>query len=197
MRIRPENHKYSQFGFSIVELLVGGDDHIERRQSNGHNGCSGSYGDRLEGRQLRGILVPGEHHSGTRGRRGFVIGELLVALLLLAVAVSSLAALMYSVSRRPESSQDPVECVARNGKSPGNCVPRSTVSGASKLLRSGCAAKIGTTARGCNDSVSGRDFDSLGETIVRSRTDSASLALLAKKHEAARTQRRPDRGFIR
>jgi hypothetical protein len=139
--------------------------------------------------------VPGEDHSGTP-RRGFVIGELLVALLLLAVAVSSLAALMYSVSRRPEAEpREPVVCVAKDGKMPGNCGSRSTTSGASKLLRSGCAARIGSTARGC-DSVGG--FDSLQETIVRSRTDSASLALLAKKQEAARpAPHRPDRGFIR
>jgi hypothetical protein len=77
---------------------------------------------------------------------------------------------------------------------PGNCVEHSTAGGASKLLRSGCVAKIGSSARGC-DSVAG--FDSLGETIVRSRTDSASLAMLAKKQEAARAPRRPDRGFIR
>ena len=129
-------------------------------------------------------------------RRGFVIGELLVALLLLAVAVSSLAALMYSVSRRPEAgAQEPAACVAKEGKVPASCVPRSAQSGASKLLRSGCATKVGTTARGCGDSVSG--FDSLGETIVKSRTDSASLAMI-KKQEAARTApRRPDRGFIR
>jgi len=140
--------------------------------------------------------VPGEHHSGTRGRRGFVIGELLVALLLLAVAVSSLAALMYSVSRRPEAeAQEPAACVATNGKLPGNCVSHPTQSAASKLLRSGCAAKAGTTARGCNDPVAG--FDSLDETIVKSRTDSASLAMVAKKQEAARAPRRPDRGFIR
>ena len=140
--------------------------------------------------------MPGEHRSGTRGRRGFIIGELLVALLLLAVAVSSLAALMYSVSRRPEAeTRETVACVAKNGKLPGNCVSRSTASGASKLLRSGCAAKTGTTARGCNDSVAG--FDSLDETIVKSRTDSVSLAMVAKKQEAARAPRRPDRGFIR
>jgi Tfp pilus assembly protein PilV len=139
--------------------------------------------------------VPGEHHSGKRGRRGFVIGELLVALLLLAVAVSSLAALMYSVSRRPEvESREPVRCVAKNGTATGKCVSHSTPGAASKLLRSGCSAKIGSTARGC-DSVAG--FDSLEETIVRSRTDSASLALVAKKQEAARAPRRPDRGFIR
>jgi len=139
--------------------------------------------------------VPGEHHSGKRGRRGFVIGELLVALLLLAVAVSSLAALMYSVSRRPEvEAREPAACVAKNGTVTGKCVSPSTPGGASKLLRSGCAAKIGGTARGC-DSVAG--FDSLEETIVRSRTDSASLALVAKKQEAARAPRRPDRGFIR
>jgi len=140
--------------------------------------------------------VPGEDHSGKRSRQGFVIGELLVALLLLAVAVSSLAALMYSVSRRPEAEpREPVACVAKDGRMPGNCVSRSTSGGASKLLRSGCVAKIGSTARGC-DSVGG--FDSLEETIVRSRTDSASLAMLAKKQEAARAApRRPDRGFIR
>jgi len=138
------------------------------------------------------MRIKSESHKNARF--GFVIGELLVALLLLAVAVSSLAALMYSVSRRPEASQETVECVAKNGKIPGNCVPRSTASGASKLLRSGCVAKIGTTARGC-ESIGG--FDSLDETIVRSRTDSASLAMVAKKQEAARAPRRPDRGFIR
>jgi hypothetical protein len=136
------------------------------------------------------------HQPRVRSRRGFVIGELLVALLLLAVAVSSLAALMYSVSRRPEAeAQESVSCVAKNGKLPGNCVAHSPQSAASKLLRSGCAAKVGSTARGCNDSVAG--FDSLDETIVKSRTDSASLAMVAKKQEASRAPRRPDRGFIR
>jgi hypothetical protein len=128
------------------------------------------------------------------GRRGFIIGELLVALLLLAVAVSSLAALMYSVSRRPET-REPADCVATSGAAPGNCSSRSTAGGASKLLRSGCAAKSGSSARGCNDSLAGAD--SSDETIVRSRTDSVSLALLAKKQDAARASRRPDRGFIR
>jgi hypothetical protein len=148
------------------------------------------------GRQLGGILVPGEHRSGTRSRRGFVIGELLVALLLLAVAVSSLAALMYSVSRRPEAEpREAAACVAKNGKLPGNCAARSPQTAASKLLRSGCVAKAGATARDCNNPVAG--FDSLDETIVKSRTDSVSLAMVAKKQEAARAPRRPDRGFIR
>jgi len=139
--------------------------------------------------------MPGEHRSGTRSRRGFVIGELLVALLLLAVAVSSLAALMYSVSRRPEAEpREPAACVAKDGKLPGNCLSRSTQTSASKLLRSGCAAKAGTSARGCNEQGAG--FDSLDETIVKSRTDSASLAMV-KKQEATRAPRRPDRGFIR
>ena len=129
-------------------------------------------------------------------RRGFVIGELLVALLLLAVAVSSLAALMYSVSRRPEiGAQEPAACVAKSGKLSANCVSGSAQSGASKLLRSGCATKVGTTARGCADSVAG--FDSLGETIVKSRTDSASLAMIKKQEAARSAPRRPDRGFIR
>ena len=138
--------------------------------------------------------MAGEGRSGKRDRRGFIIGELLVALLLLAVAVSSLAALMYSVSRRPEA-REPVACVAKSGAAPGNCSSRSTAGGASKLLRSGCAAKSGSSARGCTDTLVGAD--SSDETIVRSRTDSASLALLAKKENAARTSHRPDRGFIR
>jgi Tfp pilus assembly protein PilV len=140
--------------------------------------------------------VPGEHHSGTRGRRGFVIGELLVALLLLAVAVSSLAALMYSVSRRPEAgAQEPVACVGTAGKLQPGCASRPAQSAASKLLRSGCVTKVGATARGCGDSVAG--FDSLGETIVKSRTDSASLAMVKKQEAARSAPRRPDRGFIR
>ena len=139
--------------------------------------------------------MSGEQRSGTRSRRGFVIGELLVALLLLAVAVSSLAALMYSVSRRPEAEpREPAACAAKNGKVPGNCVSHATQSSASKLLRSGCAAKAGTSARGCNEQGAG--FDSVDETIVKSRTDSASLAMV-KKQEAVRAPRRPDRGFIR
>ncbi|HVS60814.1 MAG TPA: hypothetical protein VHE82_09020 [Gemmatimonadaceae bacterium] len=132
--------------------------------------------------------------SAKQGRRGFIIGELLVALLLLAVAVSSLAALMYSVSRRPEARES-VACVAKSGAAPGNCSSRITAGGASKLLRSGCAAKSGSSARGCTDSLVGAD--SSDETIVRSRTDSVSLAMLAKKENAARTSHRPDRGFIR
>jgi Tfp pilus assembly protein PilV len=140
--------------------------------------------------------MPGVDYSGKRNPRGFVIGELLVALLLLAVAVSSLAALMYSVSRRPEAEpRDAIVCVAKNGKVPGNCVTRPGQSAESKLLRSGCAARVGTTARGCTDPATG--FDSLDETIVKSRTDSASLAMVAKKQEAARATRRPDRGFVR
>jgi hypothetical protein len=115
-------------------------------------------------------------------------------MLLLAVAVSSLAALMYSVSRRPEA-REPVACVAKNGTMPGNCVSRSTAGGASKLLRSGCAEKKGTAVRGCSDSLVG--VDSSDEMIIRSRTDSASLALLAKKQEAERARHRTDRGFIR
>ena len=138
--------------------------------------------------------MAGEGRPGKRDRRGFIIGELLLALLLLAVAVSSLAALMYSVSRRPETRES-VACAASSGAAAGNCASRSTAGGPSKLLRSGCVTKSGSSARGCNDSVV--SADSSDETIVRSRTDSASLELLAKKQKAARTSARPDRGFIR
>ena len=130
---------------------------------------------------------------GKRGRRGFVIGELLVALLLLAVAVSSLAALMYSVTRRP-SVGDKTECVGKNASSSKCTSLRSGEGGPSKLLRSGCATSVGLATRNCKDTlVSG---DSSDETILRARTDSTAMALLAKK-EKERPVPRPDRGFIR
>lgn len=130
---------------------------------------------------------------GKRGRRGFVIGELLVALLLLAVAVSSLAALMYSVTRRP-SVADKTECVGKNASSAKCTSLRSAAGGPSKLLRSGCATSVGFATRTCKDTlVTGYSTD---ETILRARTDSAALAMLAKK-EKERPVPRPDRGFIR
>lgn len=129
--------------------------------------------------------------------RGFVIGELLIALLLLAVAVSSLAALMYSVSRRPTAGRDP-ECVASAAAS-GKCVPVVPEGGGpSKLLRSGCATRSVFDQRDCKDTVVSPDSrDSSGETVLKPRTDSASMAMLAKKQKAQRAVERPDRGFIR
>jgi hypothetical protein len=126
-------------------------------------------------------------------KRGLVIGELLVALLLLAVAVSSLAALMYSVSRRPTT--EPITCAGKAAGTSGSCadVPKSGV--ASRLLKAGCAARIGTSDRTCKDVD--LSADSTGGTIIKSRTDSASLAMIEKKHTETRTPRRPDRGFIR
>ena len=133
-------------------------------------------------------------NSPRRGlRRGFVIGELLVALLLLAVAVSSLAALMYSVTRRP-SVAEKTECVGKNASSAKCTSARSGEGGPSKLLRSGCATTAGLATRNCKDTlVTG---DSSDETILRARTDSTAMALLAKK-EKERPVPRPDRGFIR
>jgi hypothetical protein len=131
--------------------------------------------------------------SPAQRKRGLVIGELLVALLLLAVAVSSLAALMYSVSRRPTT--EPIQCAGKSVGSSGSCaeVPKSGV--ASRLLKSGCAARIGTSDRTCKDID--LTADSSAETIIRSRTDSASLAMIEKKQNETRAPRRPDRGFIR
>ena len=129
-----------------------------------------------------------------RARRGFVIGELLVALLLLAVAVSSLAALMYSVSRRPSVQAD-TECAA-SAAALGKCVPaRPAVPAAAKLLRSGCETRSAFDRRPCKDSI-GAGADTSGEAVVEARTDSAALALLAKKQKAERA-RRPDLGFVR
>src|ERR1700687_1814326 len=82
-------------------------------------------------------------------KRGLVIGELLLALLLLAVAVSSLAALMYSVSRR--ATTEPIPCAGKGVGLSGSCVevPKSGV--ASKFLTKGCAARSGASDRSCKD----------------------------------------------
>ena len=136
----------------------------------------------------------------TRSRRGFVFGELLVALLLLAVAVSSLAALMYSVSRRPEGRAE-TACVAADAAR-GKCVPKTVnadaapASASSKLLRSGCETRSVFDQRKCKDTVVSNE-DNSGGTVVKPRTDSAAMALLARKQKAQAAKVRTDRGFIR
>jgi hypothetical protein len=129
--------------------------------------------------------------SPQQRKRGLVIGELLLALVLLAVAVSSLAALMYSASRRPATGPVAAQCV---GKSAG-CAEVPKRGAASKLLKAGCAARSGTSDRSCRDVD--LSADSSAETIIRSRTDSVSLAMIEKKQNEPRAPRRPDRGFIR
>jgi len=137
--------------------------------------------------------VPADGSPAQRARRGFVIGELLIAVLLLAVAVSSLAALMYSVSRRPTTRAE-AECSA-SAAATGKCVPAAPAAGGpSRLLRSGCATRSVYDQRECKDTVV--TGDSSGGTVVKARTDSVSMALLAKK-KAERATERPDRGFIR
>jgi hypothetical protein len=138
--------------------------------------------------------MPVDGHPEKRARRGFVIGELLVAVLLLAVAVSSLAALMYSVSRRP-STRAGTECAVSDAAR-GKCVPDKPVqSTESKLLRSGCATRSMYDLRKCKDSVVS---DSIGpEAVIKPRTDSTAMALLAKKQKERRQAERSDRGFIR
>lgn len=136
-----------------------------------------------------------EHALATRSRRGFVFGELLVALLLLAVAVSSLAALMYSVSRRPEGRAE-TACVAADAAH-GKCVPDRTAGVSdSKLLRSGCETRSLFDQRKCKDTGVSSE-DSSGGVVVKPRTDSAAMALLAKKQKAQAARVRTDRGFIR
>jgi hypothetical protein len=139
--------------------------------------------------------MPADGSPARRARRGFVIGELLVAVLLLAVAVSSLVALMYSVSRRPTARVE-TECVA-SAAAKGKCVPAllAVGGGPSKLLRSGCATRSVFAQRTCKDTVVTPD-SSVGGTVVKARTDSTAMALLAKKEKAPRPER-PDRGFIR
>jgi len=136
-----------------------------------------------------------DRRPGNRGRRGFVIGELLIALLLLAVAVSSLAALMYSVSRRPAiATREETDCVGKNATASPRCIAQAA-GGPSRLLRSGCATRMGAAVEACKDSLV--VADSVGETILKPRTDSAAMALLEKKQKASRPVERPDRGFIR
>ena len=138
-----------------------------------------------------------EHALARRSRRGFVFGELLVALLLLAVAVSSLAALMYSVSHRSVGRAE-TECVAADAAR-GKCVPETAESRApasAKLLRSGCETRSVFDHRECKDTVAGSEENSSG-TLVKPRTDSAAMALLAKKQKAQAASVRTDRGFIR
>ena len=138
-----------------------------------------------------------ERALASRSRRGFVFGELLVALLLLAVAVSSLAALMYSVSRRPAGRAE-TECVAPDAAR-GKCVPTAAEApppASSKLLRSGCETRSVFDHRECKDTVVGSE-ENLGGTVVKPRTDSAAMAILAKKQKAQAAAVRSDRGFIR
>ena len=136
-----------------------------------------------------------DRRPGKRGRRGFVIGELLIALLLLAVAVSSLAALMYSVSRRPAiATREETDCVGKNATASPRCIAQAA-GGPSSLLRSGCATRMGAAIQACKDSLVVED--SVGQTILKARTDSAAMALLEKKQKASRPVERPDRGFIR
>ncbi len=136
-----------------------------------------------------------DRRPGNRGRRGFVIGELLIALLLLAVAVSSLAALMYSVSRRPAATSEETECVGKNATASPRCIAQAA-GGPSRLLRSGCATRMGAAIQTCKDSLV--VADSNAGTILKPRTDSAAMALLEKKQKESQPPvERPDRGFIR
>jgi len=137
--------------------------------------------------------MPADGHSATRGRRGFVIGELLVAILLLAVAVSSLAALMYSVSHRSEMTEQVSACAGKSVAANAQC-PQHPAGAGPRVLRSTCVADNGEVIKGGADS--GANPDNSSGTIVKTKTDSASLALIAKKEKPARSTR-PNRGFIR
>jgi Tfp pilus assembly protein PilV len=139
--------------------------------------------------------MPADGRPADRARRGFVIGELLIALLLLAVAVSSLAALMYSVSRRPTTRAE-TECVAPDAAR-GKCVPQTAaVNPEAKLLRSGCATRSVFDQRNCKDTVLTTDTTADG-AVIKPRTDSAAMAILAKRRKEQSKSVRSDRGFLR
>ena len=139
--------------------------------------------------------MPADGRPLVRARRGFMFGELLVALLVLAVAVSSLAALMYSVSRRPTTTRAETECVVSDAAR-GKCVPSPAPhSPEAKLLRSGCATRSVFDQRKCTDSLV--SADSSGDAVIKPRTDSAAMAILAKRQKQQRQSVRSDRGFLR
>jgi len=134
--------------------------------------------------------------------RGFVLGELFVAIFLLAIAISSVTALMYSVTRNPRHRTE-VECsdkgaaglpkCAAPAKSAAAKAAPTKPASAAKLLVAGCATRSGARVQACKDSVQGAE--SPDALTLRSRTDSASLQLLPPK----KTKRapRPDLGFVR
>jgi Tfp pilus assembly protein PilV len=134
--------------------------------------------------------------SSSRNRRGLVIGELLVAVLLLAVAVSSLAALMYSVSHRAESPAK-LECVAGANAVNTKCVSDRVASNAAKMVKSAtstvCSGESAVLTRECKEAQASRS----GGAVVKARTDSASVALIGKKEKEGRKKVRTDLGFIR
>jgi len=139
--------------------------------------------------------MPADGRPVERARRGFMFGELLIALLLLAVAVSSLAALMYSVSRRPTTTRAETECVVSDAAR-GKCVPATAPQNPeTKLLRSGCATRSVFDQRKCEDSVV--SIDSPGDVVIKPRTDSAAMAILAKRQKEQKQSVRSDRGFLR
>ena len=108
--------------------------------------------------------MPADGSPAQRARRGLVIGELLIAVLLLTVAVSSLVALMYSVSRRPTGARAETECSA-SAAATGKCVPGlpAAAGGPSKLLRPGCATRSVFDQRDCGDSALTGDTSGGGE----------------------------------
>ena len=128
--------------------------------------------------------------------RGFMVGELLVAVVLLVIAISSVTALMYSVTRHPRP-RTVEECLDKSAKVSDKCVAPAKASttkakSASRLLLAGCATRSGAEVQECKDSVAASKAP--GTTTLRSRTDSASLELLPKKPQRAP---RTDLGFVR
>lgn len=102
---------------------------------------------------------------------------------------------MYSVSRRPATGSVETACVPSEAAR-GKCVPdKPAPSPESKLLRSGCATRSVFDQRECKDTVAGNGQS--GDAVIKARTDSAAMALLAKRQKEQRRAERADRGFIR
>ena len=126
--------------------------------------------------------------------RGFMVGELLVAVFLLVIAISSVTALMYSAARHPRT-RPAEECAEKGSAASARCAvpakaPAAKSANSARLLLAGCATRSGAEVKECRDSVAAL---ASGATTLRSRTDSASLELLPKKRRTTRT----DLGFVR
>lgn len=125
-----------------------------------------------------------------------MLGEMLVAVFLLAIAISSVTALMYSVGRQRHHRA--VDCTAKAARALPECAKSAEAQAspvksksAAKLLVSGCATRTDSQVKECPNPRSGGSSQG---TTLRSRSDSASQQLVPKKPERLT---RPDLGFVR
>ena len=74
-------------------------------------------------------------------RRGFMFGELLVAVVLLLIAISSVTALMYSVGRHPRQ-RETVDCTAKAAATLAKCAKSSPAKASATKAKTASAASL-------------------------------------------------------